>query len=447
MEDTKHNLIRSQEKYIRHPKYFKLIRSKFASATVAADKAKQTGVLAKPVATSTAIGRGLNRMAAYLDVKWFIWFKHLIVHLFEKKHAFIGYPSTDSGVFQARAKDGNTNNVLLAITADWGTYTPESVQVVKGMMSLQPDYTIHLGDTYYSGEEDEMNENYLDPDAPWERGPCGSFSLMGNHEMYSAATPYFEKLLPFLGVKDFTTQKYQGQKAAYFCLQTKFWNVIGIDTGYNSVGFPFFMSCADCKLEDGLIKWLTGLNLKEDNRGLIFLSHHQYCSAYEEEFYKPAEQLKPLIKDKPVLWIWGHEHRFAVYGKWQSKNGIAAYGRCIGHGGMPTEIKDTTDKEKKGSFGARATSRNLVICDKRRKDIIDRLEIGFNGYVSLQLADDKAVISYYSTGAKLTDNPALLLQETWTTNAGDLTGSITAINSSPGFKTYNSQPIDKAVSK
>ena len=48
--------------------------------------------------------------------------------------------------------------------------------------------------------------------------------------------------------------------------------------------------------------------------------------------------MQQILGDREVIWLWGHEHRLAVYGKFQSKNGIKAFGRCIGHGGMPVEL-------------------------------------------------------------------------------------------------------------
>ena len=62
---------------------------------------------------------------------------------------------------------------------------------------------------------------------------------------------------------------------------------------------------------------------------LILLSHHGPHSAFEGWYQIPAKQLAKLIH-RPVTWFWGHEHRLAIYEKFSVKEGIEAYGRCIG---------------------------------------------------------------------------------------------------------------------
>jgi predicted phosphodiesterase len=59
------------------------------------------------------------------------------------------------------------------------------------MEQSDPDFTIHLGDVYYVGDDNEVRENFLgektSPYAPvrWPMGAKGSFALNGNHEMYA----------------------------------------------------------------------------------------------------------------------------------------------------------------------------------------------------------------------------------------------------------------------
>ena len=429
--------------YIRLPDYFKLVTYKYLSekSTSRAEQLNPDGNL-----SGNETKHKLNAIAAFLDIKYFLWLKHMVIHLFGMKHTFLSYPAAEPGVYQTKTKEGiTTNTISIAVTADWATYSHESARVIEEMAKTDVEYTIHLGDTYYSGETGEIEDNFTAGYALWHRGHCGSFALMGNHEMYSKGAPYFNTLLPTLGVKDFTTQRYQGQKAAYFCLQTDYWNIIGIDTGYNSVGFPFFMSTADCRLEGGLMDWLTDLKLSTDSRGIILLSHHQYYSAYEEEFYQPAEQLKPLIGNKSVIWIWGHEHKCAVYGKWRSANGINAYGRCIGNGGIPVELNRIYEKESKSDFAERAGNRRLVICDKRMDERPDGVPTGYNGYATIELQNEMAVISNYSVALSQISGPVLLLQEHWMMYEGNLTGYITQHLESPDFFTYNSQSILNAV--
>src|SRR2546430_1465408 len=80
----------------------------------------------------------------------------------------------------------------------------------------QSDYSIHLGDTYYVGAPFEIKNNFERNNSSWYYGTVGSFALTGNHEMYSNGKPYFETLLPMMGL--FRPTRIP-QKASYFCLE------------------------------------------------------------------------------------------------------------------------------------------------------------------------------------------------------------------------------------
>ena len=71
--------------------------------------------------------------------------------------------------------------------------TGEAEQIAELIESVAPHFTIHLGDVYYVGDEEEMKTNCLGQ-APvgsdvrgvcWPPGSVGSFALNGNHEMYA----------------------------------------------------------------------------------------------------------------------------------------------------------------------------------------------------------------------------------------------------------------------
>ncbi|MBK8551018.1 MAG: hypothetical protein IPL53_08160 [Ignavibacteria bacterium] len=139
------------------------------------------------------------------------------------------------------------------------------------------------------------------------------------------------------------------------------------------------------------------------------MTHHQYCSAFEEEYSKPAEQLASVIgEDREVLWYWGHEHRLAVYGKFKRDKGITAYGRCIGHGGMPVEFKAKLKPEK-------VKECSLILHDARKNIEIKDVEIGYNGYVMMNINGTELKAEYYDI------RDELLLTEKW---KADGTGNI-----------------------
>jgi hypothetical protein len=104
---------------------------------------------------------------------------------FHKKHAFRDYTTHGKGTGIYPIDD----RVKISLAGDWGTGTDEARIVAAAMEKSEPDFTIHLGDVYYVGDDNEMRENVLgektSPYAPvkWPMGAKGGFALNGNHEM------------------------------------------------------------------------------------------------------------------------------------------------------------------------------------------------------------------------------------------------------------------------
>jgi hypothetical protein len=163
------------------------------------------------------------------------------------KHKFLNY-GTASGVYALE------DRCKLAVAGDWGTGTDEAQHVTTAMKEdHNPDYTVHLGDVYYVGDQPELEENCLGQDGPpingvvakgvkWELGTKGSFALNGHHEMYACGDAYFKQFLPALGPLN-PAGNPQGQKTSFFCLQNKYWKIVGLDTGYYSTGVRTVLSC------------------------------------------------------------------------------------------------------------------------------------------------------------------------------------------------------------
>jgi hypothetical protein len=270
----------------------------------------------------------------------------------------------------------------------------------------------------------------------WPRGKYGSFALCGNHEMYSSGLHYLKMIsnpARKFGIRQPGTEIYSGQPSPNFCLRSPHWLVIGLDTGYDSLKVGIHLSATNTRLTlpDVVEKWLREKVIdKNETRGIIVLTHHQYVSAFngETEFIKPARQLKTLLPNSAgILWIWGHEHRFAMYSKNQlDADHIATFGRCIGNGGMP-------DEHTKHRFivDKRAAVRDLVLFDKRTADEIpleagdnpEIREVGFNGYAMITLDLDKAEINYYAAYRINEKDPGrdqLLISETWQVRCGQI---------------------------
>ncbi|TLV00963.1 metallophosphoesterase family protein [Dyadobacter luticola] len=332
--------------------------------------------------------------------------KHYLRSRFGAKHPYQAYPRNgDNGIYPLQSSIPSRETLTLALLSDWASDTAESDAVANLVSKYSPDYTIHLGDIYFVGTPQEVEANFTAPYASWYYGASGSLALSGNHEMYSNGDAYFQHLLPAMYALDGEVKK--TQQAGFFCLENSFWRIIGIDTGYTSVGKPFFeiLSPPDCHLKDEQIAWLRDvvkLGDPEDKRGIMILSHHPYLSAFREEFVKPGEQIRKIMGDasRPLIWFWGHDHRMVVYDKVQNGKGPEAWGRCIGHGGLPVEIQlpdgDELDK--------------IIYYDRRVRKVLKRHSLGYNGFVHLVIKDEKLTAEYRDL------DDTLVFEESWVIN-------------------------------
>jgi hypothetical protein len=371
-------------------------------------------------------------------------------HRFGMRHRFLDYSAqTVKGVYPL-APDFPLNgdsqldeDIRVSLAGDWGAGTPEANLVANHIRRSCPHYTIHLGDIYFVGDGRAALGNCLgDPQGrrvhavTWPKGSRGSFALNGNHEMYANGHAYFDVLLPKLGMRPAPMLEAEGQKASFFALKNRHWIIVALDTGYNSVGVPILERTAylkriphlggDCSLPRPLLRWLAQEVQPEiEGRGVILLSHHPYCSAFESRFLKPARQLYELIR-KPVLWFWGNEHRMAIYGPTRAARGIEAYGRCLGHGGMPISIhaRPRGNHEKCP----------LVLYDDRQCRRVSGTPVGYNGYANLVFQAQRLLIEYRD----IREGDNLLLTESWEVRDGMLVGQDIQVRSSdPGLIQYH----------
>lgn len=339
----------------------------------------------------------------------FAW--HYLKSRFGPRHPYQAYPRNgDSGIYKLQSSIPSREEISIALLSDWASDTAESDKVAHLVSRYAPDYTIHMGDIYFVGAPKEVEENFTAPYASWYFGASGSLALSGNHEMYSNGNAFFQHLLPAMYAQEGEVRK--TQQAGFFCLENDHWRVIGIDTGYNSVSRPFLeiLSPPDCHLKKEQVEWLRDvvkLGDPDDKRGLIILSHHPYISAFREEYTRPGTQLRELMGEfeRPVIWFWGHDHRLVIYNKDVNGKGPVAFGRCLGHGGLPVEIKmpdNETDLEK------------IHLYDRRVRLELGRYKLGYNGFVKLRLDKDKAVAEYIDL------EDTCVFEEEWTIKNGQL---------------------------
>src|SRR5262249_24840634 len=127
------------------------------------------------------------------------------------------------------------NSARLIMLADWGTGVPRARKLgdsVRRYLEEAGDagteaHDIHLGEVYDSGWASEYDGHFLPfwPVRPDESEKYGSWSLNGNHDMYSGGHGYFDHLLADPRFRR------QGQ-SSYFSLENDFWQILGLDTGY-----------------------------------------------------------------------------------------------------------------------------------------------------------------------------------------------------------------------
>lgn len=297
------------------------------------------------------------------------WAAHYFSVAFSHRHPFRTYAApvdTRPGVFEL------PDECVVAMAGDWGSGTQTAEDVGKRIASHDSDFTIHLGDVYYSGTPSEFRDYFL---SSWPRGSRRTLLLNANHEMYSGGYGYFGLALPEVD-----------QEASYFCLENEHWRILGVDTGYFARHFPLleFLLKGLTRLPDDNVAWLEDVVFRDrkDRRPVILLSHHAWFSAFDTEYGGVGRSLSPFL-DRVLLWFWAHEHRFAGYGRARLGDDFAVRARCIGHGGMPIELTGRVKRK-----------RNLVFYDARKVGTVKGDPVGACGYAVLELRGPELRIDY-----------------------------------------------------
>jgi Calcineurin-like phosphoesterase len=218
----------------------------------------------------------------------------------------------------------DTARVILV--GDWASGIPRAQKIAsamrqfvdKGLSDKRDLHVMHLGDTYYAGWDYEYKKRFLPywPVKESETDEIGSWSLNGNHDMYSGGYAYFDTLL-----RDPRFRR-QGQ-ASFFRLFNKSWQILGLDTAWDDNG-----------LKDPQSDWVKE-TLTQNKQKTILLSHHQLYSAFEDGpdvGQVLREKLGSVLNRKSInTWFWGHEHRCVLY----NPTAQVENARLIGHGGVP----------------------------------------------------------------------------------------------------------------
>lgn len=270
-----------------------------------------------PLPRRTTRGSGARRILEQFSITDPRWVNSKIaegIRLFRGKAPFNNRPATPVTI---------ANRVRLVLVGDWGSGVPRARSLAEKMRGVLDDgrrnrleqHVIHLGDVYYSGWKREYEARFLDcwPVRADEAHEIGSWSVNGNHDMYSGGHAYFDVLL---GDPRFARQ----ERSSFFSLQNDDWNILGLDTAWE-----------DADLVAPQPAWVAA-KVKDSKRRLLLLSHHQLFSAFEKCGKKLSISLRQQLASGRIrAWFWGHEHRCAIYNAHQG----VANPRCVGHGGVP----------------------------------------------------------------------------------------------------------------
>ena len=312
-----------------------------------------------------------------LDPGWVeaavIWLEHLILG----KHAFNNsIPKTIT----------IPDDVEIAIAGDWGTgdwrtaaNPAPSADVGRYIDFLKPHLTVHLGDVYYAGTNDQEQHLLVNI---WPKGSLGALTMNSNHEMYSGAKPYFQKAL---GSPLFKIQ----QKCSFFALENANWVIVGLDSAYYSDEAGLYMhgSLHPAKGPTTQVDFLKTQVAK--GKKVIVLTHHNGLAqdgsgpdnaSNANNLWVQVMSAFPAGKG-PDYWYWGHVHAAAVYKPYGPANVLC---RCCGHGALPW-----------GHASDLANSQHVAWYENRNARDTDIPERVFNGFAVLKLAGSNLQEIFY----------------------------------------------------
>jgi hypothetical protein len=293
----------------------------------------------------------------------------LLTRLGDGKHAFCSTP----------ADRVLAENAKVFVVGDWATGLPQARNVAARMReqlaAVPPGiecHVIHLGDTYYSGLQDECRRRFLDL---WPVDPgsaVSSWTLAGNHDMYAGGYGYYDVLL---ADPRFAKQS----RCSFFRLANADWQILGLDSSYMDPDQP--------DLQAPQPQWLSK-HTADPSRGTVLLSHHQPFSPYEDVESALPGTVSTALGGRPVeAWLWGHEHRCAVYEPdivWKRYDQNARYTAVVGHGGVPNLLS-----------GAPAPQHQAVAWEFADSYQIGDDRWGLGGFAVLTFAGPTLEIQYY----------------------------------------------------
>jgi len=240
---------------------------------------------------------------------WFGWIRSVFDHVDRRQaHPMLRPATSKAEPFPDVSK--------IAMTADWGTGLYGAPKIANQIRAVGGyELLMHLGDVYYSGTEQEVQERFLDI---WPRDAGKrTIAVNSNHEMYSGGFGYFKLALPAIG-----------QTSSYLAFENTHWLLVVLDTAY-----------VDHDMDNEQVAWLN-LVIRQSTaangnvaKKLILFSHQQLFSRLDSQGPKLQNALRHLLDSQAItVWYWGHEHQCVIYDRHPT---FGLLGRCLGNGGIP----------------------------------------------------------------------------------------------------------------
>jgi hypothetical protein len=319
-----------------------------------------------------------------LDLRWelvagTVWLENLL-----HKHRFPeGMPAMqhiDDTVTIAMVGDFGTGN--------FGSGDSPSTKISKFIPSLNPDYTIHLGDVYYAGTAREEASKLL---TFWPQGRKGSFTLNSNHEMYSGGGPYFNEVV---GGPVFN--KLQSPHS-FFALENDHWIIVGLDSAYHSDAATLYMAGA-LGTDSAQIPFLR--DIARRGKKVIVLTHHNGLPQDGLPRDAPLQLFAEVMGafegyNPPAYWYWGHVHAGVAYAPLEPYNGLLC--RCLGHGALPWGFSSALQ-------AGQASKRVEWFENCNAGDPEDKLRV-LNGFVYLELNGPDLTETFYDETGRVAWRP------------------------------------------
>ncbi|APR80037.1 Hypothetical protein A7982_05384 [Minicystis rosea] len=303
------------------------------------------------------------------------WISSLINYFRSKRVPFRTHDASASPDERGSGVVRVADDITITMVGDWGIGNASSSDIARCMRALHPNYTIHLGDVYYSGTPDEERERFT---FVWPAGRDGAFALNSNHEMYAGGEGYFEVAL--------ADDKFSLQdRCSYFALENSNNIIFGLDSAYPSHAWLYEKG----ELDEVQLRFLRkhAKRARDAGKRITVLTHHQPINMDGTLVAPLWEQVTNAVGPGDLSWYWGHIHGAAVFKPKRLHNGVTIHGRCVGHGGIPYTPFD------------RVAAMEWTEPDKA--DDPDEGRRALNGFVSLRFAGDQLEETFYDEKGRM----------------------------------------------